>query len=157
MNETVPGAGEREGASPRLVYLKWMADVRLSLQGKLGSLSRYAAFPFRPLPKEDVMAPDTAVTKEKLAEDLKMVISDAEELLRATASQAGEKVASTRQKVQDSLQRAKAELAEVEDVLVEQGRQAARAADEYVRSNPWQSVGIAAGIGVIIGLLISRR
>lgn len=103
------------------------------------------------------MAPDTAVTKEKLAEDLKMVISDAEELLRATAGQAGEKVASTRQKVQDSLQRAKAELAEVEDVLVEQGRQAARAADEYVRSNPWQSVGIAAGIGVIIGLLISRR
>ena len=103
------------------------------------------------------MAPDTAVTKEKLAEDLKMVISDAEELLRATAGQAGEQVASTRQKVQDSLQRAKAELAEVEDVLVEQGRQAARAADEYVRSNPWQSVGIAAGIGVIIGLLISRR
>jgi ElaB/YqjD/DUF883 family membrane-anchored ribosome-binding protein len=103
------------------------------------------------------MAPDTAVTKEKLAEDLKMVISDAEELLRATASQAGEKVASARHKVQDSLQRVKAELADVEDVLVDQGRQAARVADEYVRSNPWQSVGIAAGIGVIIGLLISRR
>lgn len=103
------------------------------------------------------MAPDTAVTKEKLAEDLKIVISDAEELLRATASQAGEKVATAREKVQDSLQRVKAELAEVEDVLVEQGRQAARVADEYVRSNPWQSVGIAAGIGVIIGLLISRR
>jgi ElaB/YqjD/DUF883 family membrane-anchored ribosome-binding protein len=103
------------------------------------------------------MAPDTAVTKEKLAEDLKIVISDAEELLRATASQAGEKVAAAREKVQDSLQRVKAELTEVEDVLVEQGRQAARVADEYVRSNPWQSVGIAAGIGVIIGLLISRR
>ena len=103
------------------------------------------------------MPPDTAVTKEKLAEDLKTVISDAEELLRATASQAGEKVATARQKVQDSLERAKAELTEVEDVLVEQGRQVARVADEYVRANPWQSVGIAAGIGVIIGLLISRR
>jgi len=103
------------------------------------------------------MAPDTVVTKEKLAEDLRIVISDAEELLRATASQAGEKVATAREKVQDSLQRVKAELAEVEDVLVEQGRQAARVADEYVRSNPWQSVGIAAGIGVIIGLLISKR
>ncbi|MGH8641372.1 MAG: DUF883 family protein [Burkholderiales bacterium] len=103
------------------------------------------------------MAPDTAVTKEKLAEDLKIVISDAEELLRATAGQAGEKFAATRQKVQDSLERVKAELAEVEDVLVEQGRQAARVADEYVRANPWQSAGIAAGIGVIIGLLISRR
>lgn len=103
------------------------------------------------------MAPDPAATKEKLATDLKIVISDAEELLRATAGQAGEKFAATRQKVQDSLERVKAELAEVEDVLVEQGRQAARAADEYVRANPWQSAGIAAGIGVIIGLLISRR
>jgi ElaB/YqjD/DUF883 family membrane-anchored ribosome-binding protein len=110
------------------------------------------------------MAPDTAtasretaVTKEKLAEDLRIVISDAEELLRATASQAGEKVAATRQKVQESIQRARAELSDVEEALVDQGRQAARVADEYVRANPWQSVGIAAGIGVIIGLLITRR
>jgi len=103
------------------------------------------------------MAPDTAVTKEKLAEDLRLVISDAEELLRVTAGQAGEKFAATRQRVQDSLERAKAELAGVEDVLVEQGRQAARAADDYVRTNPWQAVGIAAGIGVIIGLLMTRR
>lgn len=110
------------------------------------------------------MAPDTvttsrepAVTKEKLAEDLRLVISDAEELLRATAGQAGEKFAATRQKVQESIQRARAELSDVEEVLVDQGKQAARVADEYVRSNPWQSVGIAAGIGVIIGLLITRR
>jgi ElaB/YqjD/DUF883 family membrane-anchored ribosome-binding protein len=106
------------------------------------------------------MAPDTAtvtVTKEKLAEDLRTVISDAEELLRVTADQAGEKFAATRQKVQDSLQRARAELADVEEVLVTQGKQAARVADDYVRANPWQSVGIAAGIGVIIGLLITRR
>ena len=102
------------------------------------------------------MAPDTAVTKEKLVEDLKTVISDAEELLRATASHAGDRVSTVRQKVQDSLQRAKAELADV-DVLLEQGKEAARATDEYVRAHPWQSVGIAAGIGVIIGLLISRR
>jgi ElaB/YqjD/DUF883 family membrane-anchored ribosome-binding protein len=110
------------------------------------------------------MPPDTAtvtkeaaVTKEKLAEDLRMVIADAEELLRATAGQAGEKFAATRQKVQESIERARAELSDVEDLLVGQGKEAARAADEYVRTNPWQSVGIAAGIGVIIGLLISRR
>lgn len=109
------------------------------------------------------MAPDTAtvtkepaVTKEKLAEDLRLVISDAEELLRATAGQAGEKFAATRQKVQDSIERARAELSGVEEVLLDQGKQAARVADEYVRANPWQSVGIAAGIGVIIGLLIKR-
>lgn len=103
------------------------------------------------------MAPDTAVTKEKLAQDLKIVIADAEDLLRATASQAGEKVAAAREKIQDSLHRAKLKLADVEDVLVDKGKQAARATDEYVHDHPWRAVGIAAGIGFVIGLLIGRR
>jgi ElaB/YqjD/DUF883 family membrane-anchored ribosome-binding protein len=101
--------------------------------------------------------PDHAVTKDKLAQDLRIVISDAEELLRATASQAGEKVAAAREKIQDSLHRAKVKLAEVEDVLIDKGKLAARATDEYVHEHPWRAVGIAAGIGLIIGMLISRR
>lgn len=103
------------------------------------------------------MAPDTTVTKEKLAQDLKIVIADAEDLLRATASQAGEKVAAAREKIQDSLHRAKLKLADVEDVLVDKGKQAARATDEYVHDHPWRAVGIAAGVGLVIGLLIGRR
>lgn len=103
------------------------------------------------------MTPDTAVTKEKLAQDLKIVISDAEDLLRATANQAGEKVSAAREKIQDSLHRAKLKLAEVEDVLVDKSKQAARVTDEYVHDNPWRAVGIAAGIGFVIGLLIGRR
>jgi len=101
--------------------------------------------------------PDTAVTKEKLAEDLKIVISDAEELLRATASQAGEKVSAAREKIQDSLRHAKVKLAEVEDILIDKGKEAARATDEYVHDHPWKAVGIAAGVGLVIGMLISRR
>jgi ElaB/YqjD/DUF883 family membrane-anchored ribosome-binding protein len=103
------------------------------------------------------MTPDNAVSRDKLVQDLKIVITDAEELLRATASTAGERVAAARVKVQDSLDRAKVKLAEVEDVIIDRGKQAARATDEYVRDNPWRAVGIAAGIGVIIGMLISRR
>ena len=103
------------------------------------------------------MAPDTAVTKEKLAQDLKIVIADAEDLLRATASQAGEKVSAAREKIQDSLRHAKLKLADVEDVIVDKGKQAARATDEYVHDQPWRAVGIAAGIGFVIGLLIGRR
>jgi len=103
------------------------------------------------------MAPDTPITKEKLVEDLKLVISDAEELLRATASQAGEKVTAARQKVQDSLNRAKTELAGVDDEIFDKGMEAARATDDYVRDHPWHAVGIAAGIGLVIDLLISRR
>ena len=100
---------------------------------------------------------DTAVTKDKLVQDLKIVVSDAEELLRATASQAGEKVAAVREKVQDSLHRAKIKLAEAEEVMIDKGKQAARVTDEYVHDNPWKAVGIAAGIGFVIGLLIGRR
>lgn len=103
------------------------------------------------------MAVDNAVTKDKLVQDLKVVVSDAEELLRATASQAGEKVAAVREKVQESLHRAKIKLAEAEEVLIDKGKQAARVTDEYVHDNPWKSVGIAAGIGFVIGLLIGRR
>ena len=101
--------------------------------------------------------PDTAASADKLAQDLKIVISDAEELLRGSASLAGEKAFAARDKIQDSLHNAKLKLAEVEDILIDEGKQAARAADEYVHDNPWRAVGIAAGIGLVIGMLISRR
>ncbi len=103
------------------------------------------------------MTTENAVTKEKLVQDFKVVVSDAEELLRATASQAGEKVAVAREKVQESLRRAKVKLAEAEEILIDKGKQAARVTDEYVHDNPWSAVGIAAGIGFMIGLLIGRR
>ena len=103
------------------------------------------------------MATESAITKDKLAQDLKMVISDAEELLRATATQAGEKATAAREKIQESLHRAKVKLAEVEDVVIDTTKQTARATDEFVHDNPWKAVGIAAGIGLVIGLLIGRR
>lgn len=102
------------------------------------------------------MATDTAVSKDKLVQDLKVVIADAEELLRATASQAGEKAVIAREKIQDSLHKAKIKLAEAEEVVVDKTKQAARATDEYVHEHPWKAVGAAAGIGLIIGLLIRR-
>ncbi len=103
------------------------------------------------------MAMETAVTKDKLVQDLRNVIGDAEDLLRATASQAGEKAAAAREKIQDSLHRAKVKLAEAEDVVLDEAKQAARAADEFVHEHPWKAVGIGAGVGLIIGLLIGRR
>ena len=103
------------------------------------------------------MPPESTVTKEKLVEDLKIVIADAEDLLRATASQAGEKISAAREKVQDTLDRAKAGLGDIEDVVTDTGRQAARATNEFVQANPWRAVGIAAAVGLVVGLLISRR
>jgi len=103
------------------------------------------------------MTPDDAVGKERITQDIKAVISDAEELLRATASQAGDQIAAARERIQDSLYRAKVKLAEVEGIVVDSTREVARAADEYVHDHPWRAVGIAAGVGFVVGLLVSRR
>jgi ElaB/YqjD/DUF883 family membrane-anchored ribosome-binding protein len=97
------------------------------------------------------------VTKDKLIADVKLVIADTEELLRATAGQAGDKIADIRAKTQDRLAAAKIKLAEAEAAVVDKARQAGRVADDYVHDNPWRSVGVAAGFGFIVGLLIGRR
>lgn len=97
------------------------------------------------------------ITKDKLIADVKLVIADTEELLRATAGQAGEKFADIRAKTQDRLASAKIKLAEAEAAVVDKAKQAGRVADDYVHDNPWRSVGVAAGFGFIVGLLIGRR
>lgn len=96
-------------------------------------------------------------SKQKLVADLKLVVADAEELLRATASQAGEKVSAARERIQASLATAKVKLSDAERVVVDKTKDAAKATDEYVRENPWQAVGIAAAAGLVLGVLISRR
>ncbi len=99
----------------------------------------------------------TDVTKEKLISDFKVVVADAEELLRVTAGQAGEKAVELRSKIQSRLADAKLQLADTQAALVEKAKVVSRATDDYVHDNPWRSVGIAAGVGLVIGLLIGRR
>ena len=100
------------------------------------------------------------VSKEKLMQDLRVVVADAEELLRATAGQAGEKVSekvsAVRERVQENLAAAKERLAIAQESMVAKTRQAAKVTDEYVHENPWKAVGFAAGVGLVVGLLISR-
>ena len=94
--------------------------------------------------------------KEKLVGDLKTLIGDAEELLKASANQAGEKFSVARQKIEQSLVEGRKSLADAEKLLVKKSKEAADVADDYVRENPWGAVGIAAGIGIVLGLLIRR-
>ncbi len=99
---------------------------------------------------------ENEISKEKLMQDLRIVVADAEELLRATASQAGEKVSAARERIQENLAAAKQRLAVAQDAVVTKTKEAAKVTDEYVHENPWKAVGIAAGVGLIIGMLISR-
>ena len=100
---------------------------------------------------------ENPVNRDKLVQDMKVVISDAEELLRETANQAGEKIAVARERIQASLAVYKDRLIDAERALVEKTKEAAKATDEYVHDHPWQAVGVAAGVGFLLGLLVSRR
>ncbi len=98
-----------------------------------------------------------ANSKERLVGDLRNLVADAEELLKATASQAGEKIGVARQKIEQSLIEGKKALADAEKNLVQKSKECAEIADDYVRENPWSAVGIAAGLGLILGLLIRGK
>lgn len=97
------------------------------------------------------------VSSDKLMRDLRMVLEDAEELLRATAGQAGEKVSEARARAEESIRMARAALGEMGDEALERTREAVASADDYVRENPWTAVGIAAGIGLVVGVLLARK
>jgi len=97
--------------------------------------------------------PDTA----QLMEDLRVVVEDAEALLRATAGQAGEKVEQARHRAEESVKAARERLADLQGEFTERAREAARTTDRYVHENPWGAIGMAAGIGFILGLLSGRR
>lgn len=93
----------------------------------------------------------------RLVDDLRAVVSDAEELLRLTAGQAGDQVSDVRGRMSHHLADAKSRLADIEVAVVDTSRRAARATDEYVHQHPWQSLGVVAAAALIIGLLSSRR
>ncbi|MBZ0071990.1 MAG: DUF883 family protein [Gammaproteobacteria bacterium] len=97
------------------------------------------------------------VTKDQLIADFKKVVADAEALLKATARHGGEELAEVRARAEASLRAAKARLAEERTALLGRTKDAARATDAYIHDNPWQAIGIAAGVGLVVGLLTGRR
>lgn len=97
--------------------------------------------------------PDT----EKLLDDLRQVIHDAEELLQATAGQAGEHISQARERADASLRSAKERLSAIGGTAANTARRAAEHTGAYVRTNPWVAVGVGALAGLLAGLVIGRR
>ena len=95
---------------------------------------------------------NAAASKDKLVEDVKVLTKDVQDLLKATASVVGEKAAEARVKVEGSLKVAQEKLAVVQENVKTKGAEAVAVTDEYVRDNPWNAVGIAAGVGFLLGL-----
>ena len=97
------------------------------------------------------------ITKEQLIADFKVVAADVEALIKATANQGGESLANIRNKAEESLAAAKSKMADAQETIVEKGKIAANATDEFLHDNPWKSIGLSAAVGLVIGLLIGRR
>ena len=95
--------------------------------------------------------------KDKLMSDLRVVVADGEELLRMTADQAGAAAADLRSRLQVKMNQAKTDLMRLQESAVIKAKAAGHATDEFVHENPWKSIGVAAGVGLVVGLLISRR
>lgn len=99
----------------------------------------------------------TVAQREKLVADLKVVMGDAEQLLKLTAGDLSESTAALRLKLQEGLNESKHKLAALQATASEKAKAAGHAADDYVHAHPWKSVAIGAGVGLIVGLLIGRR
>lgn len=95
-------------------------------------------------------------TRENLVSSFKALLGDAEELLKVTTSDANEKVADARRRIEHRLEEGKKTLAETQTYLTEKTKEATEVAEGYMKENPWSAVGIAVGVGLLLGLL-SRR
>ncbi len=99
------------------------------------------------------MSADAATANEQLASDLKSVVQDAEELMKATAGQTGEKVAQVRSRLKAAIESAKATCQQWEEKTVA----AAKATDKTIRTHPYESIGIAFAAGLLVGVLVARK
>ena len=88
---------------------------------------------------------------------MKSLADTLEEVLSTSGDKSKEELSKLRSKAEKALQESRYRLGETGDAIARQTREAAARTDEYVRENPWASVGIGAAIGVVLGVLLTRR
>ncbi len=96
-------------------------------------------------------------TREKIVDDFAAVLTEAEDMLKRAAGETGDKARDLREQVESKLLHAKLRLQELQGQTLDQAKAAARATDDYVHDHPWQSIGAAAALGFLVGLLLNRR
>ena len=99
----------------------------------------------------------TERARERVADEFTNVLRDAEDLLKKAGEETGEKAELLRAEAESKLLSAKLRLQELESRLADRTRAAARRADDYVHESPWTSIGVAAAVGFVAGLLLNRR
>lgn len=89
--------------------------------------------------------------------DVKALVRDAQSMLTAAASLTGVKADELRERGMEMLDRALGRAGHYQDQAMEKGRELAHEADVYVKDNPWRTVAAAAGVGLLLGVLLSRK
>jgi ElaB/YqjD/DUF883 family membrane-anchored ribosome-binding protein len=100
---------------------------------------------------------EDVITTNRLKEDLTTVMRDAEALIHASADQGGAKMTEARARIQQSLEAAKARFVAAEQAVQRRAVDTMHATEDYAKRNPWQAMGLAAGVGLVIGALLARR
>jgi len=96
---------------------------------------------------------NTELNTDKLVADLKRVVRDSEELLHATTNVAGEKASELRERLSKTLETAKRTCRGLEEKAID----SAKAADKVIREHPYETIGVAFGVGLLIGVLTARK
>jgi ElaB/YqjD/DUF883 family membrane-anchored ribosome-binding protein len=94
---------------------------------------------------------------EQLMHDLQAVIKDAESLLKNSAFPTSDDFKSAKDRFETTIKNAKDEIIRLERMVVSKTKEAVHATDDYVKDHPWQAVGLGAAVGLVVGLLISRK
>ncbi len=100
---------------------------------------------------------DKPTGAEQLIGEFKMLMADAEALIKATEDHPGDAIHSIRNKALETLAGAKESLSGIEGKMLDKAKVVAGGADDFVHRKPWEAVGVAAGLGLLIGILIGRR
>ena len=96
-------------------------------------------------------------SKDQVVSDFKALLSEGEALFKSATGSGDHALAVARDKFKEQLETAKARYSELQDATVQQAKVAAKATDEYVHDNPWTSIAVAGGVGLLVGMLITNR
>jgi len=106
---------------------------------------------------ENIEKAHSAMAKERVMSDLHTLTRDAEDLLKATAGDVSEKAKEARSRVAAAVERAKTTYLHLQDQTLATAKAAAKKADTVIREHPYESIGLAFGVGLLIGVLVARK
>lgn len=106
---------------------------------------------------ENLAQAHSLISRERVLGDLKTLARDSEDLLKATAADASEKAKELRARLTGSLERAKSTCTDLQEQSVASAKAAVKKADKIIRDHPYQSIGVAFGVGLLVGVLVTRN